>query len=41
VRQLAARLDRPARIATVFPDSGNRYLSTIYSDEWLRQKGLL
>ncbi len=41
VRQLAARLDYPARIATVFPDSGNRYLSTIYNDDWLRQQGLL
>ncbi len=40
LRQLAARLDGPARIATVFPDSGNRYLSTIYSDAWLREKGL-
>ncbi len=44
VRQLAARLAgaaRPPRIATLFPDSGNRYLSTIYNDEWLRSKGLL
>jgi cystathionine beta-synthase len=41
VRQLAARLDRPARIATLLPDSGNRYLSTIYDDEWLRRQGVL
>jgi cystathionine beta-synthase len=41
VRRLVARLDRPARIATLFPDSGNRYLSTIYDDEWLRGLGLL
>jgi len=44
VRQLAARLEAegsPARIATLFPDSGNRYLSTIYNDDWLRQRGLL
>jgi len=41
VRQLAARLDSPARIATLFPDSGNRYLSTIYDDGWLRDRGLL
>jgi cystathionine beta-synthase len=41
VRQLAARLARPARIATLFPDSGNRYLSTLYDDEWLRRQGLL
>jgi cystathionine beta-synthase len=44
VRQLAARLaaeGRPARIATLFPDSGNRYLSTIYNDDWLRKNGIL
>jgi len=40
VRQLVARLDRPARVATLFPDSGNRYLSTIYSDRWLAEQGL-
>jgi len=41
VRQVARRFDRPARIVTVFPDSGSRYLSTIYNDDWLRSKGLL
>jgi cystathionine beta-synthase len=41
VRQLAARLDGPARIATLFPDSGTRYLSTIYSDDWMRAHGFL
>jgi hypothetical protein len=40
VRQLVARLDRPARLATLFPDSGNRYLSTIYDDGWLAALGL-
>jgi cystathionine beta-synthase len=44
VRQLAGRLaaeGRSARIATLFPDSGNRYLSTIYNDDWLRKNGIL
>ncbi|HKY31196.1 MAG TPA: cysteine synthase family protein [Candidatus Polarisedimenticolia bacterium] len=41
VRRLAAQLDRPARVATVFPDSGSRYLSTIYSDDWMRGHGFL
>jgi cystathionine beta-synthase len=36
VRRLAASLDRPARIVTLFPDSGFRYLSTIYSDDWMK-----
>jgi len=41
VRKLIARLERPARIVTVFPDSGSRYMSTIYSDDWMRQQGFL
>lgn len=35
--KLARELDRPGRIVTVFPDSANRYLSTIYNDDWLRE----
>jgi cystathionine beta-synthase len=38
---LARRIDRPARIVTVFPDSAYRYLSTIYNDAWLREKEIL
>jgi len=38
---LAKRINRPARIVTVFPDSANRYLSTIYNDDWLRKKGFI
>jgi len=41
VREVARRLDRPARIVTVFPDSGSRYLSTIYNDDWMRRHGFL
>ncbi|MGD8439213.1 MAG: cysteine synthase family protein [Holophagae bacterium] len=41
VRRLADTLDRPARIVTVFPDSGFRYLSTIYNDDWMRARGYL
>jgi cystathionine beta-synthase len=41
VREVARRLDRPARIVTLFPDSGFRYLSTIYNDEWMRARGFL
>ena len=39
--ELAKRIDRPARIATVFADSGTRYLSSIYNDDWLKEKGFL
>lgn len=41
VRKVVARLERPARIVTVIPDSGSRYMSTIYSDDWMRSKGFL
>jgi cystathionine beta-synthase len=41
VRELARRLDAPARIVTLFPDSGFRYLSTIYNDGWMRNHGFL
>lgn len=39
--KLAREIDRPARIVTVFPDSANRYLSTIYNDSWLKEKEML
>jgi cystathionine beta-synthase len=39
--ELAKKIDRPARIATVFADSGTRYLSSIYNDDWLKEKGFM
>lgn len=41
VRRLTRDLARPARIVTLFPDSGSRYLSTIYSDDWMRRHRFL
>ena len=41
VRKLAAGLEQPARIVTIFPDSGTRYMSTIFSDEWMKERGFL
>jgi cystathionine beta-synthase len=41
VRELAGRLEAPARIVTLFPDSGFRYLSTVYNDDWMREHGFL
>jgi cystathionine beta-synthase len=38
---LALRIGRPARIVTIFADSAMRYLSTIYNDNWLKEKGYL
>lgn len=39
--RLARSLDKPARIVTIFPDSAARYLSTIFNDAWMGEKGLL
>ena len=30
-----------SRVVTIFPDSGARYLSTIYNDEWMAERGYL
>eukprot|EP00466_Bigelowiella_natans_P001953 jgi/Bigna1/92778/estExt_fgenesh1_pm.C_680001 len=34
--KLAEELDEPATIVTVLPDSGIKYLSKIYNEEWLK-----
>ncbi len=41
VLQLAPALPAGARVVTLFADSGQRYLSTIYNDDWMKEKGLL
>ncbi len=41
VEQVAKDLPEGARLVTVFPDSGTRYLSTIFNDEWMREHGFL
>ncbi|HMB53508.1 MAG TPA: cysteine synthase family protein [Thermoanaerobaculia bacterium] len=39
-RQVARRLPEDAVVVTLFPDSGERYLSKL-NEEWMREKGLL
>ncbi len=39
--KLAREIDKPARIVTIFADAATRYLSSIYNDEWLKEKGIL
>ncbi len=41
VRELARTLGRPARIVTIFCDSGTRYLSSIFNDAWMKERGFL
>jgi cystathionine beta-synthase len=33
--------DRPKRVCTLVPDSGNKYLSKMYDDAWMSDQGLL
>jgi len=41
VIKLAREIDTQARIVTIFADSANRYLSTIYNDSWLKERGMI
>ena len=41
LRKLAPGLPPDARVAVLFPDSASRYLSTIFNDDWMRDKGML
>ncbi|HEX7579054.1 MAG TPA: pyridoxal-phosphate dependent enzyme, partial [Thermoanaerobaculia bacterium] len=41
LRQVAPDLGPNARVAILFPDSASRYLSTIFNDDWMKEKGLL
>ncbi|MFZ0699582.1 MAG: cystathionine beta-synthase [Thermoplasmata archaeon] len=42
LRWLSTRpLPEGATVVIVLPDSGDRYLSKFYSDEWMREKGLI
>jgi cystathionine beta-synthase len=42
VRWLAKRpLPEGATVVVILPDSGDRYLSKFYSDDWMREKGFL
>jgi cysteine synthase A len=35
IQRLSAHLLLPARILTILPDRGERYLDTVYNDQWL------
>jgi cystathionine beta-synthase len=39
--QLAAEVDADKNIVVMIPDSGSRYLSKFYNDEWMKQNGFL
>jgi cystathionine beta-synthase len=37
--KLAESIPGPARIATIFADGAARYLSSIFNDDWMKEKG--
>jgi cystathionine beta-synthase len=37
----AAHLPHGAKIVVILPDSGDRYLSKLYSDDWMRENGFI
>ncbi len=41
VKQLSAEgeFDKNSNVIMIFPDHGSRYMSKIYSDEWMREQG--
>lgn len=39
--KLAKEIDREANIVTIFCDSGYKYFSTIYNDDWLEKNSLM
>ena len=40
IRQQGGRLDNK-NVLVIFPDSGNRYSSKVYDDDWMREAGFL
>ena len=41
LRKVATDMKPGTRLVTIFPDSGTRYLKTLYSDDWMRENGFL
>ena len=39
--EVAKRLGPGKRVVAIFPDHGDRYLSKMYNDDWMRQHGFL
>jgi cysteine synthase A len=37
IERMSGEIPRNASVVALFPDRGERYLDTIYSDEWVRE----
>ena len=38
--EVAKKMEGPAKIVTVLPDSGFKYMSKIFNPQWLKEVGL-
>ncbi len=41
ISEFVKKLSKPARIVTILPDGSSRYLSTIFNDNWMKEKGFI
>ena len=39
--KVAKDLDKDKLMVVILPDAGSRYLSKLYNDEWMKEKGFL
>ncbi len=39
--QIAKNLNRTQDVVVILPDSGSRYLSKVYNDQWMKEHGFL
>ena len=37
----ASALEKPEKIMIILPDGGNRYLSKVFNDDWMRENCML
>ena len=35
----AGEFDKNSKVVVIFPDHGSRYMSKVYSDDWMREQG--
>jgi cystathionine beta-synthase len=39
--RVARELGEPRKIVVILPDSGTRYLSKIFNDDWMKEQGFI
>jgi cystathionine beta-synthase len=39
IRQYAEEFDEKSNVIAIFPDHGSRYMSKVFSDDWMNEQG--